>query len=508
MAKTIFDTNETFTSGNNVAIGEMITYEITLDLPAGLSFSNVVVTDRLDKGLAFVDCLFVDVAGTNMTGTVCPPTVTSITNPGDSAGNPANAGRQVAFNIGSISGPASNSTLVIRYRAIVLDVIENQDGGTLDNNVTWSWTGGSISTDAPDVTIVEPDLGIDKSANTTTASTGTPITFTINIFHTAQSTADAFDVVVTDVLPAGLTYNNCSVVYSGLVPNNAPNDCPLGVTTLSYGWDSFPLGATATITFTATLNGTQNTVTNTASVAWSSLPIDPGLGGAPVQLSVHNPTSTERLYDPGDPVNIYSVADAITINPAVAVQPNPNDVASRLPGTGFAQDRITVLPRQPLENIYAATSLRLEIPRLGLDLPIVGVPLVNDEWDVTWLANQAGWLNGTAYPTLKGNSVLTGHVYDANGKPGPFVNLGNLKWDDRIIIHANGYVYIYQVRENVVLKPNDLSALRHEEDEWLTLITCKTYDQATNSYRNRIVIRAELVSVEKERTVSPPGGGR
>jgi LPXTG-site transpeptidase (sortase) family protein len=117
---------------------------------------------------------------------------------------------------------------------------------------------------------------------------------------------------------------------------------------------------------------------------------------------------------------------------------------------------------------------------------------------VTWLGRQAGWLEGTAFPTWKGNSVLTSHVYDANGLPGPFVNLQKLKYGDKIIIHAYGEIYTYEVRTNSIVAPDSSIALRHEEKAWLTLITCKEYDEKADKYKKRVVVRAVLVSVEKE----------
>jgi LPXTG-site transpeptidase (sortase) family protein len=522
ISKTIVSggTSETFTTGNNVAIGEIVTYEISIDLPAGLAFNNVVVTDKMDKGLAFVDCLLVDVAGTNVTGTVCnppaTPVVSSITDPGDSAANPANPGRQVQFNIGNIGAPAVASKLTIRYRVIVLDVIENQENVNLNNNVTWAWTGGSLSTSAPNVTIVEPDLFVDKSANPTTAAAGTAITFTLFVYHTPQSQTDAFDVVVSDVIPSGLTYVPCTLSYSGLAPDvtKRPADpCNLGTTTLTLGWDTFPLGQTSTITFQATMNGTQTSVTNTASVAWSSLPIDPGAGGAPVQLSAYNGKSTERVYDPGDPVNIYRVSDSVTITTPTSCPTCVTDSASlskvkSLPSTGFAPNVVTDIPGQPATMAYAASDVWLEVPSLKLKMPIVGVPMVNDQWDVTWLTKQAGWLNGTSFPTWVGNSVLTSHVYLANGKPGPFVNLGTLKYGDKIIVHAYGNAYTYEVRENKVIAPNDTSVLGHKDTAWVTLITCKTYNESANTYENRIAVQAELVSVKEDTTTLPSNRGR
>ncbi|MBN2388535.1 MAG: sortase, partial [Anaerolineales bacterium] len=172
---------------------------------------------------------------------------------------------------------------------------------------------------------------------------------------------------------------------------------------------------------------------------------------------------------------------------------------TQLPGTGFAPGQITDL--SDLEPVtYAATDeVRLEIPALRIDIPIVGVPLEGGDWDVTWLANQAGWLEGTAFPSWEGNSVLTGHVYLPSGAPGPFVNLGQLRWGDQIVVHAYGSRYVYEVRSNQVVRPNDLTALRHEDLPWVTLITCRQYDDATNAYRYRVVVRAVLLRVDPER---------
>jgi sortase (surface protein transpeptidase) len=50
--------------------------------------------------------------------------------------------------------------------------------------------------------------------------------------------------------------------------------------------------------------------------------------------------------------------------------------------------------------------------------------------------------------------------------------------------------------------------LKHEEDSWLTLITCKTYNEATNKYSSRIAVRATLVNVQADELEGIPKGGR
>jgi LPXTG-site transpeptidase (sortase) family protein len=142
--------------------------------------------------------------------------------------------------------------------------------------------------------------------------------------------------------------------------------------------------------------------------------------------------------------------------------------------------------------------LWLEIPSLGVELPIVGVPLTADGWDVTWLARQAGWLNGTAFPTWEGNSVLTAHVTLASGRAGPFRSLGNLRFDNSIVVHYAGQRYVYSVRRTAYVQPDDPSIFRHEDRAWLTLLTCQGFDPARGEYRSRIIVRAVLTSIEPE----------
>jgi LPXTG-site transpeptidase (sortase) family protein len=166
-----------------------------------------------------------------------------------------------------------------------------------------------------------------------------------------------------------------------------------------------------------------------------------------------------------------------------------------LPVTGFAPRVETELPAQPRDMMYTATDVMLEIPSLGVKIPIVGVPKKNGAWDVSWLGNQAGWLEGSAFPSWNGNSILTSHVYASNGLPGPFVNLSKLKYGDQVVVHAYGQKYIFAIQSNQVVSANDTSAFRHEEKPWLTLITCKEYDEKTNSYKSRVIVRAVLVNV-------------
>ncbi|MCK5313929.1 MAG: sortase, partial [Anaerolineales bacterium] len=64
--------------------------------------------------------------------------------------------------------------------------------------------------------------------------------------------------------------------------------------------------------------------------------------------------------------------------------------------------------------------------------------------------------------------------------------------------HAWGQRYIYEVRGNTRVTPNDLSVLGHKDLDWVTLITCQDYDESRANYQWRRVVQAVLVKVEPE----------
>ncbi len=171
--------------------------------------------------------------------------------------------------------------------------------------------------------------------------------------------------------------------------------------------------------------------------------------------------------------------------------------ASELPASGFAPGEITLLPDMPKGIYESIPALQLDIPNLGLSADVVGLYMTDKEWDVSWLGDRLGYLEETAFPTWEGNSVITGHVFDAQGKPGPFNKLNTLRYGDKVIIHSFGQAYSYEVRDVLTVAPDDFKAtFKHRDNSWITLLTCKGYDAETGMYASRVLVRAVLMSVQ------------
>jgi large repetitive protein len=472
--KRLVETNQGYSAGSSVFIGEILTYEVTLTVPPG-TMTGLTLADNLDAGLAFVSCLDVIASDPDALQTSRPGgwEACCLADSGDPGVDPGGGGFTMTF--GDVTNSSDyDQTLTVRYTVVVLNIAENVAGvGDLNNTAEWSWDGGSLADSAAPVEIIEPDLSIRKEADPTVAPLGTPITFTLSIAHTAESSADAFDVVVTDVLPPGLSYAG-NVTLTGLPYDSLDYDD--ATDTLTFYWARFGLTDTVTITFDAIFVGPPD-VTNQASVAWTSLPLDPGV------QSGYNPNSTERDYDPLDEagINSYGASSNVVLT------------VPELPETGFAPGVVTPLPAAPAAVPQA--DFALEIPDLGLALPVLGIPLDAGGWDLTWLGENAGYLEGSAYPTEVGNTVITAHVSLPNGEAGPFVDLESLKWGQEIRLESDGVIYVYAVRRNYTVLPDNLSLFAEDGYAWLTLLTCKDFDPESGVYLRRVVVQAVLVEV-------------
>jgi LPXTG-site transpeptidase (sortase) family protein len=323
-----------------------------------------------------------------------------------------------------------------------------------------------------------------------------------------DSNIAAIHAAVSDPIPAGTTF------VAGGAPSGyaVPIGAPAGSSNLGVSCTADP-ASSDTLTTLCYYEG-PSTAFPRGRIVWQGV-LGPDFGAAD---AVSADDELAIVFNLTVNTGITSVRNTATIDSDLngdgdAIDAGETQVASataewtlevtpteveELPSTGFAPGLITVLPPQPASSAYTAyNDLTLEIPALSVKTAIVGLPFADGGWDATWLGNTAGWLGGTAFPTWKGNSVITGHVYNQTGAPGPFANLGKLKYGDRVIVYAFGQKYVYEVRSSKYVEPDDTSVLGHKSQPWLTLLTCREFDEKTQSYKWRLAVQAVLVSVEK-----------
>jgi len=321
------------------------------------------------------------------------------------------------------------------------------------------------------------DLSLVKTVTNTTPTVSTNINFIITVTNGGPD--DAVGVEVTEKLPSGFTF--ISATTSKGTYNSTTGLWQIG---------DLALNQSVTLNMIVRVNAS-GSYTNTAEIT-ASLLIDP------------DSTPNNQIPSEDDQSTVTVIPQPREDNnpppptPTPALAPTTFLGGFLIPVTGFAPNVVTDLSGAP-RPVYSDTSIMLDIPALSVDIPIVGVPKKDGSWNVSWLTNQAGWLEGSAFPSWNGNSVLTSHVYLSNGKPGPFAKLHELKTGDQVVVHAFGQKYIFEVQTNATIAPTDRSVMKHEERPWLTLVTCTDYDQKTGTYKNRFIVRAVLVKVSLDR---------
>jgi LPXTG-site transpeptidase (sortase) family protein len=432
----------------------VVTYTVTVTNRSGITATGATISDPRPANISTWAWTCTMSGGASG----CDPAADSANDFTDTVNLPVNGTIVYTVTANVAAGPTGN---------LVNTVTVDPPNGFSDSDNT---NNSSTDTDTP----FAADLSLTKTSSAASASAGDNVTFTLTLKNIGPDTA--YGVEVTDEVPSGFT-------YLSFTASKGSYDNVTGVWTVG----DMAVNATETLKITAQVNASGN-YTNVAEITQSL--VDPA-GTIPLP----DPDSTP---DNGDPDEDDFGESKITIKADPGPEPKPNPGPFLIPVTGFQPGVVTDMSRVPHEAYLAAGDIRLELPSLGVNISIVGVPKRNGTWNVAWLEDQAGWLEGSAFPSWNGNSVLTSHVYLSNGLPGPFVNLNKLKFGDRIIVHAYGQKYTFKVQTNMVVSSTDKSMMKHEEKPWLTLVTCKDYDPRTNTYLNRVLVRALLVSVDWE----------
>lgn len=139
---------------------------------------------------------------------------------------------------------------------------------------------------------------------------------------------------------------------------------------------------------------------------------------------------------------------------------------------------------QTLANIPVPTpapdqAVRLQIPRLNVDAPVVQ----GDGWEQ--LKKGVGQHIGSANPGQNGNVVLSAHN-DVYGEL--FRYLDQLQPGDNVIVYTQQRQYVYLVDRTVIVEPTAVEVMASTGNPTVTLISCYPY----LIDKQRIVVFARL----------------
>ena len=298
-AKVLIGTDHSSTGNgtNDAVIGELVSYQLTVTVPQGVT-PNATIVDTLPTNLAFVS--ITNVSWTLNVSNSQPITV------GTTQANlsVANNGNQVTFNLGNITNLNNNDAadmgLSIIFQAVTLDVLTNQAGTNFVNSATFNSGSFNSTINSAAVTVVEPTLQVNELVSSSPTSGfgasqsglqgGDTVYYQLTITNSAGlNSATAYDLWLSNSLPAGLI--NPTIVS---ITNAGPGDVYTNGLTATNGLSTglFTFNGTVlnvssgneidldtngaiVLVISAQLSPTINpleNLTNNTDIQWASLP--------------------------------------------------------------------------------------------------------------------------------------------------------------------------------------------------------------------------------------------
>ncbi|MCX6630437.1 MAG: hypothetical protein NTW28_22710, partial [Candidatus Solibacter sp.] len=217
LAKALTATSHTgtgATAGNDLAIGEKATYQLTTTVEEGTT-ADLTLTDTVPTGLQYLGSTAYFHSGVGVTATgknsgvaytdgtaIDPRDISNGTTGGSGGGN-------LVFSLINIVAPGSSGVgtkaFVVEYQLLAMNVVGNTSGHLLTNSAVAASTALGITTSASTqtATIKEPALGMTKTLITAGSDAGDTVVYDVVINNTS-GTSTAYDVAVTDTLDRNL----------------------------------------------------------------------------------------------------------------------------------------------------------------------------------------------------------------------------------------------------------------------------------------------------------------
>ncbi len=231
------------------------------------------------------------------------------------------------------------------------------------------------------------------------------------------------------------------------------------------------------------------------------LPTDQGIGALDVPLRPINPDPIiveEPQEIQSEPIYVEEIADLVNWERSSQISLSPSNQESVEPLSVKADPPQS--ENAPVVQLPPEVPVRIVIPSIGLDAPIVPAPVdfekIAGKEFLQWFVPDefaSGWHTTSAMLGETGNTVLNGH-HNAFGEV--FVSLVDLNVGDFIWVESAQSRFKYQIANKMILsekyeqldvRMNNAQWILPSIDERLTLISCWPYE--TNTHRLLLVAR-------------------
>ncbi|MGD0059303.1 MAG: DUF11 domain-containing protein [Verrucomicrobiia bacterium] len=218
-------------SPTSVTVGSNVTYTLSVQNNGPAAATNVVLTDALPAGVSYVSALA-------------------------NQGTTAQAGGVVTWSVGNLANSAGASATIV-VSTVSTGLISNTASVTYAGAASNSTASATITVNAVILTNEVPNLAVAKVADAASYTLGSNITYTVTVLNNGP--AAATNVVLTDALPAGVSYVSA-------LANQGTTAQAGGVVTWNVGNLANSAGASATIVVSTVSTGL---ISNTASVTYA-----------------------------------------------------------------------------------------------------------------------------------------------------------------------------------------------------------------------------------------------
>ena len=280
---------ETDSSNNSTMEPTVVTPVVDLSVTKADDVDPIFVNGSVTYTLVVVNAGPSTATGVTLVDTL--PAGLSFGGGSTTQGSVSSSGNLITANVGTLASGASSTVTLIATAGTTL--------GTVTNSATVSAT--QTETNAADNTAIETttinpqvDVRISKSDSADPVNAGGSFAYTVTVTNDGPSTANG--VVVTDVLPAGVTFDTGSV-SQGTVSESS------GTVTANVG--ALASGASATITLNVDVaDSTRGTLTNAVSVTSAEPDTNSG-NNSDTETTVITPVVDLAITksDSADPVN-------------------------------------------------------------------------------------------------------------------------------------------------------------------------------------------------------------
>ncbi|MDP2837354.1 MAG: isopeptide-forming domain-containing fimbrial protein [Methanobacteriaceae archaeon] len=229
ITKGIFNTSEIDSTGTNIFIGEVVTYQLNITIPAGVT-QNLTIRDVLNNGLSYIQLRsLISRSSGNITATGFNFTSLNIT---DFQAINETTISPLTFSLGNVTNNNPNSlneTISLLFSVVLRNDAVNTGNRTIGNigNIDFlnaTNQSRTISSNTQNIVVRLPNLSVTKTASNTAPQGTDSITFTIVVRN--NNGANVFEILIRGALSSSATqaFNNTAIInsstYDPILENN------------------------------------------------------------------------------------------------------------------------------------------------------------------------------------------------------------------------------------------------------------------------------------------------